>query len=121
MKKYLLGCLLSLVPGIALAETPVQMPPAPFDQPYRGNLTVISVPWDEVAAKCGATDWKSAHPSSLPWLNNGGPIEACTIQVSAYACTIVLPDTSGWFGPSEAHIADLKTHEVGHCEGWVHS
>jgi hypothetical protein len=89
----------ALLMAVALADAPqlvndVLLPPAEYDRPYRGTLSVIRLDTRaEVTARCG-------------W----GAI-ACAREDRGYCEVIMFRD--------ETRESVLR-HEIGHCNGWRH-
>lgn len=79
----------------AIAFTGAPLPPAQYDRPYRGTLTVITVPLREMSMRCGAM---------RAW--------ACAIP-EGNRCTIYLPSEA-----KGAALERIRRHEIGHCNGW---
>lgn len=70
------------------------LPPAPYDKPYTGKLTVVRVSLKAMPSRCG------------------GPAYACALPMGV-RCTIYLPTEA-----KGELLSRLRRHEIGHCVGW---
>jgi len=108
MKKLFLLVMASLIASsAALAERLPFPPPAQFDKPYAGKLTVQYVNPAEVNGVCRGG--QAAGPF----------MQACTFVIPDRGeCKIIMPKDTGVY--SKQYLAALLKHENGHCNGWVH-
>ena len=82
----------------------ILLPPAPYDHPYTGPVTVIEMSAPDVAIACGNPDAQACvylHPP-------GGHVPM-----------MILPKI-GRGGVSQRGQDLLRRHEVGHLNGWKH-
>jgi hypothetical protein len=82
-------------------------PPARFDHPYHGKLTIYSLPQAEVARRCKMLVGIDAAAYQL---------RGCSLYLGTPGtlCVIVMIDEP--YG-NQTPTAVLR-HEIGHCNGW---
>lgn len=104
-----LVCLLLASPAIAGKTDPTWNPPARFDHPYQGKLTVQRLPQKQVVSACAKlfAKYKVAAKSSLAQ-------RGCSAITSKNSCTMIVIDKTYLKATPEAVIR----HERGHCNGW---
>lgn len=85
---------------------PTWNPPARFDHPYHGKLTVYRLPQPEVARRCKMLGVPGAYSNQRGCsFYFGTPGTACTI--------IVIKEPY----QEQTPLAVIR-HEIGHCNGW---
>jgi hypothetical protein len=83
-----------LIAGPALASGS-QPPPAQYDRPYRGKLTMVYLDHLQIRRICG------------------GLAVACAV-VGKGRCTVYMSGLNNW------RTQATRRHEIAHCNGWRH-
>lgn len=87
-------------------------PPARYDHPYSGDLTVIKRPQKEVIVLCRELFKKYDIPAKSNFRQRG-----CSAITSPTSCTVIMIDR-----PFRSTKPDaVRRHEVGHCNKWPSS
>jgi len=98
-----LALLLALVPA---AQAQV-IPPAQYDRPYGGSLTVNTVPTQRALAEiCPQAAARTPNMIGCAWRSPDG--SQCRITLVSDAVLVALGSTR----------ARILRHERGHCNGW---
>lgn len=105
----LLVCLLMTSPSWAGKTDPEWNPPARFDHPYAGKLTVRYLPQKQVVSACSKlfSEYKVSATASL--VQRG-----CSAITSDTSCTVIVVDKTYMGATPKA----VLRHESGHCNGW---
>ena len=90
------------VPAVAEAQQniPVPLPPVEYDKPFTGKLTIVHVDRRAVTGRC----------------HSFIEVYACAFRPNPRNCLVVMPKKGTY---SDASMARLLRHEVGHCNGWA--
>jgi hypothetical protein len=105
----LLSALLICSQAHAGKNDPIWNPPARFDFPYKGELTVKRLPQDQVFDACRVL-FKLYDVRAAAYLNQRG----CSIITSSNSCLVVTVDKPFKGATPES----VLRHEIGHCNGW---
>lgn len=89
---------------LAVEAPPAPLPPEEYDVPFKGKLTILFLPPEDVHVRCTGTRQ----------LLFGRLVQACAEPYSIMHCTIVLPLS----GLTKENADRLYRHERGHCNGW---
>jgi len=111
MKKLFLSgvAALLLVSGAAHARMRTSLPPAEYDKPYEGELTIRRLATEqEIRTACPKVNWQANYQSHAT---------ACSLVWNATRCDIYI------VGDRALKAADMNynvalRHELGHCNGW---
>jgi hypothetical protein len=114
MKKLFLSGIaaLLLATGTAhAAEWRMFMPPAEYDEPYIGELTIKRVATEQdLRSACPGARWDPHSSGSL----------GCTMRsVDGKQCTIVVLSDQALKALESPYAAAVIRHEIAHCNGWV--
>lgn len=105
-----LGFTLLAAPAMAGKDDPEWNPPARYDHPYEGKLTVIRLPQADVVKACDEL-FKANNPKRRTSMQQRG----CSAWVKREAiCTVITIDAPYLGATPEA----VLRHELGHCNGW---
>jgi hypothetical protein len=91
-------------PEPAMMPSPIPLPPAQFDHPYTGKLTILK-PDDYALIRVVCSD--AADPIACAFRTYD------TTTGETLACVIML-------GPAAQNDERALRHEIGHCNGWRH-
>ena len=96
-----------------ISGTLLPMPPSQYAGKARVPVVERQAPISEVPSICAIAAGGStgAAPGSI----HGTYVLACSM-VHLGTCYMVLPEVGGAITP--ATVATLRTHEMGHCNGW---
>lgn len=86
------------------------LPPAEFDHPYSGKLTVVRVTQDTLRQTCGEA--RGVKP--------GVPILGCALSYFNYTVCNVMIANDDVLNASTYSYDFIFRHEIGHCNGWHH-
>ena len=90
--------------AVPIVPSPIPLPPAKFDHPYTGKLTILK-PDDYALIRVVCSD--SADPIACAFRTFD------TTTGETIACVIML-------GPKVHDDERALRHEMGHCNGWRH-
>lgn len=104
-----------MLPSMALAgkTDPTWNPPAQYDRPFSGDLSVTKVPVGQVDEACVAL--YTRHGKAAWRWQVGANQHGCTI-LSGNRCEVIIPRGN----IMRATPAAVLRHELGHCNGWQH-
>jgi hypothetical protein len=95
--------LVATASGSARGGTPLE-PPARYDHPFAGSLTIVKFDKRSVSRECSkAFDGRKVRPDAA----------GCAILISDTECVIYLATRT-----KRAPLADILRHEIAHCNGW---
>lgn len=93
---------------------PIDLPPAQYDHPFAGPLSVEVMDWSKVAGRCGLRGVKACAWRVLVLAPDGKSVK--------WSCHVVYPRIAlSWLdfdGVSPEDEVELIRHETGHCNGW---
>lgn len=84
------------------------IPPARYDHPYPGRLTIHKIPQPQLKAACNALFTRHDVPDKAI-----GDMRGCSAQ-RANRCEIIAVDRTYKGATPQAVVR----HETGHCNGW---
>ena len=111
MKKLLLSSIaaLFLVTGTAHARMLTSLPPAEYDKPYEGELTIRRLATEqEIRNACPKVNWQANFQSHAT---------ACSLVPSSTRCDIFIVNDRALKAVDMNYNVALR-HELGHCKGW---
>ncbi|MGL6208720.1 MAG: hypothetical protein ACRC14_02680 [Paracoccaceae bacterium] len=99
--KHIIALIVTLTTSAALAGTPLD-PPARYDHPYMGNLTIVEVDRDNVWAECSGDGQVEMRADAAGCAETGDG--ECTIWLAMKT--------------TRAPVKAILRHEIAHCNGW---
>lgn len=104
-----LAALLIAAPAFAGKDDAAWNPPARFDRPYDGKMTVRYIPQKQVIAACNRL-FARHKMSARATLKQRG----CAVTPNDKTCIVIIMDAPN-FGTTPKAVL---RHETGHCNGW---